>query len=213
MAILLDQTSRVVAYAATGAYGSHQLSFMKAAGTEIVAHVSLGRRGEIIDGVPVFDDVASAVAGTAANTAMIYSPPAGVRAALVECADNGIRLAVAAAEFTPVHDVIWAASYARERNMWICGPNTVGMATPGVAMLGAITPAFTRPGKVGVISRSGTMTMLVARELSRRGIGQSTLVHVGGDTIAGRNPHEWLAEFMQDPDTSSVAYIGEIGGQ
>jgi succinyl-CoA synthetase alpha subunit len=213
VAVLLNSSARVLAYAATGGYGSNQLRFMREAGTNIVGMVSLGHGGEQIQDMPIYDDVASAVAETQANTAVIYAPPGGVRSAIVECADGGIKLAVPVAEFVPVHDTMWACKYARERELWVVGPNTVGMATPGVAMLGSITSTFTRPGRVGVISRSGTMTMMIARELSSRGIGQSTLVHVGGDSIAGRNPHEWLRQFIKDDETDTVLYIGEIGGQ
>src|SRR6202011_2789145 len=103
--------------------------------------------------------------------------------------DAGIRLAAAAAEFVPIHDTLYSAAYARERNMWIAGPNTVGMVSPGKALLGAIPPAFTTPGRIGVIGRSGTLTMTVTRLLTKQGLGQSTVVHVGGDSISSRNPH------------------------
>jgi succinyl-CoA synthetase alpha subunit len=119
---------------------------------------------------------------------------------------------VVAAEFVPIHDALYAAAYAHERGTRMVGPNTVGMASPGQAMLGAVTPFFTRRGRIGIISRSGTLTLVVARLLTRAGFGQSTIVHVGGDVIVGTNPDEWLALFDDDADTSAVVYIGEIGG-
>lgn len=212
MAVLLRRSARVVVLGATGVYGRAQVATMREAGTNIVASVSAGRGGEAIDGVSAFDSVAAAVAATQADTAMLYTPAGGARDALVECADAGLRLAAVAAEFVPLHDVLYALAYARERNMWIVGPNSLGIITPGEAVLGSIAPGFTRPGRVGVIGRSGTLTITTSRILSRRGIGQSTTVHVGGDAVAGRNPHEWLRAFLDDPATAAVAYLGEIGG-
>jgi succinyl-CoA synthetase alpha subunit len=212
LAVILDSTAKVVAVAATGPYGRNQIKFMQAAGTDIVGVVALGRGGESLLELPIFDNVQAAVEATDANTAIIYAPALGVRSAIVECADAGLRLAVAAAEFVPLHDALYAAAYAHERKMHLVGPNTVGMATPGQAMLGAVTPSFTRPGRLGIIARSGTLTLAIARLLSESGFGQSTLVHVGGDVIAGTNPDEWLKLFDKDDDTSAVIFLGEIGG-
>jgi succinyl-CoA synthetase alpha subunit len=212
MAVLLKASTRAIAVAATGAYGGNQIRTMCAAGTTIVGIVGLGRGGQVMHDLPIFDTVVDAVASTSADAAIIYAPPLGVRSALIECADAGIRLAVAAAEFVPLHDALYAASYANERRMRVVGPNTVGMASPGEAMLGAVTPFFTCRGRIGIISRSGTLTLVVARLLTRAGYGQSSIVHVGGDVVVGTNPDEWLALFGEDPDTSAVIYIGEIGG-
>lgn len=212
MSVLLDASSRIVAVGASGPYGSAQIAFMRAAGSAIVAAAVLGRGGEQVGGVTAHDGVAQAVAASGADTAMVYTPAAGVKQAVLDCADAGIRLAAVAAEFVPVHDALYALAYARERGMWIVGPNTVGISSPGKAMLGAIAPTFTRPGRIGLIGRSGTLTMTIARLLSARGVGQSTIVHVGGDALAGGNPDEWLRLFLADPETAAVAYIGEIGG-
>lgn len=212
LAVALDRTAKVVAVAATGAYGRAQIAFMQSAGTNVVALVALGRGGDGWQDLPVFDTVAEAVAATQADTAMIYAPALGVRSALIECAEAGIKLAVAAAEFVPLHDSLYAAAFAREHGMLIVGPNTAGMASPGQAMLGAVNPSFTHPGRIGVIGRSGTLTLVIARLLSGKGLGQSTVIHVGGDSIAGTNPHEWLDLFDADEETSAVIYLGEIGG-
>jgi succinyl-CoA synthetase alpha subunit len=212
MSVLLNSATRAIAVAATGAYGGNQILTMRAAGTSIVGIVALGRAGQIMNGLPIFDTVADAVASTSADAAIIYAPPLGVRSALLECADAGLRLAVAAAEFVPIHDALYAAAYAHERGTRVVGPNTVGMASPGQAMLGAVTPFFTLRGRIGIISRSGTLTLVIARMLTRAGHGQSTIVHVGGDVIVGTNPDEWLTLFDQDAETTAVVYIGEIGG-
>ena len=212
MAVVLDRTAKVLAIAATGDYGSNQIRFMQAAGTNVIGAVVLGRGGETMLDLPIFDTVMEAVQATGANAAIIYAPALGVRSAVVECADAGLRLAVAAAEFVPTHDALYAAAHARQCGMVLVGPNTMGMATPGQAMLGAVTPSFTKPGRVGVIGRSGTLMLVIARLLSQAGIGQSTLVHVGGDTIAGSNPDEWLTRFDADADTSAIIFLGEIGG-
>lgn len=212
MAILLDQDARVVAVAASGAYGRAQIEFMQSAGTNVTALVTLGRGGQRQGDLAVFDTVSEAAEQTGANTAMIYAPAMGVRSALMECADAGIGLAVAAAEFVPLHDTLYATAYARERGMYVVGPNTAGMASPGRAMLGAVNPSFTRPGRIGIIGRSGTLTLVIARLLSSHGFGQSTVVHVGGDSIAGTNPDEWLRLFDEDEETTAVVYLGEIGG-
>ena len=212
MAVALKSSARVLAVAATGDYGRNQIRFMQAAGTNIVGVVALGRRDEEQGGVPVFSTVQEAVEAARADTAIVYAPALGVRSAVIECADAGLKLVVAAAEFVPVHDTLYAAAYARERQMILVGPNTAGMATPGQAMLGAITPSFTKPGKIGVISRSGTLLLAVAYTVTKAGVGQSTLVHVGGDPISGSNPDEWLSWFEQDDETGAVLYLGEIGG-
>lgn len=212
MAVLLSRNSRVLAMSATGAYGRAQVSFMRSAGTNVVAHASAGRGGTQIESLPAFDTALDAVAACAADTAMVYTPAAGVRDALIECADAGIRLAVVGAEFVPVRDSLYGLAYARERGMWVVGPNTAGMSTPGEALMGAIAPDFSRPGSLGVIGRSGTLTITMTRMLSMAGIGQSTIVHVGGDAVCGRNPHEWLQLFLDDPQTKAVLYLGEIGG-
>jgi len=212
LAVALHSENKVLAVAAAGPYGRAQVKFMQSAGTNIVGSVNLGHAGERDGGIPSFDTVATAIEATGADTAMIYAPPLGVRSALIECAEAGIGLAVAAAEFVPLHDTLYAACVAREHGMLVVGPNTAGMASPGKAMLGAINPSFTRAGRIGIIGRSGTLTLVIAKLLSNNNCGQSTIVHIGGDTIAGTNPERWLELFDQDPDTSAIIYLGEIGG-
>lgn len=185
---------------------------MREFGTQVVGHVAMGRGGPAPDRLPIFVTVAEAVAATGADAAAIFTPANGLRDSVEEAAQAGVRLAFAAAEFVPVHDVAIAAARAREAGMWMVGPNSNGIATPGEAVLGAIPPGITRPGRIGVIGRSGTLTLNVCQLLTSAGLGQSTAVHIGGDVICGRNPHEWLALFLADPATDLVIYLGEPGG-
>jgi succinyl-CoA synthetase alpha subunit len=212
MAVLLKKDARVLAVGATGAYGSAQIRHMRESGTMIVAAAALGKRGELLDGLPLHDNVRDAAAAGAANTAIIYTPASGTIQSILDCADAGITLAVAAAELMPVRDTMYAIAYARERGMMVVGPNTAGMSSPGKAMLGAIPSHFTSEGRIGLFGRSGTLTMTMARYLTVRGIGQSTVVHIGGDIVVGGNPHEWLDLFLQDDETDAIVYLGEIGG-
>ena len=163
----------VVVVGGTGRYGSAQIAGMRAAGTRIVASVAPGRGATSIDGIPTFDTVAEAVAARGAQAAVIYTPPAGVRDAIVECAEAGITFAVAAAEFVPIHDMLFALAKARAHDMWVVGPNTLGFAIPGQILLGSIPPEFTMPGPVALFGRSGTLTATTARLLTAQGIGQS----------------------------------------
>jgi succinyl-CoA synthetase alpha subunit len=202
----------VVVVGGTGRYGRAQIAGMLTAGTRIVASVAPGRGATSIDGIPTFDTVAEAVAARGARAAVIYTPPAGVRDAVVECAEAGIRLAVAAAEFVPIHDTMSALATARAHDMWVVGPNTLGFAIPGQILLGSIPPEFTKPGPVALFGRSGTLTATTARLLTGQRIGQSLVAHIGGDTLCGRNPHEYLRVAAADPATELVVYLGEIGG-
>ena len=211
MAILLNSETRVVAVNATGAYGGGQVRAMRQFGTRVVAHVAPGHAGEI-DGLPVYASLEQAVRQTQAEAAAIFTPAAGVHDAVVEAARSGIRLAFAAAEFVPVHDALSCVAQARRAGMWLVGPNSSGMASPGQAVLGALPPGMTHPGRIGVVGRSGTLTMNVCRELTRLGLGQSSVVHIGGDVVCGRNPHEWMELLMADAGTDLVVYLGEPGG-
>ena len=210
--MVLDSDTPVVVVGGTGRYGVAQMAGMRAAGTNIVAGVAPGRGGTAVDGIAMFDTVAEAVAARGASAAAIYTPPAGVRDAVVECAEAGIGFAVVAAEFVPLHDTLYALARAREKNMWVVGPNTLGFAIPGKIFVGSIPPEFTRAGPVALFGRSGTLTATTARLLTARGIGQSLVAHIGGDTLCGRNPHEYLQAAAADPKTEIIVFLGEIGG-
>jgi len=210
--MVLDADTPVVVVGGTGPYGVAQMAGMRAAGTKIVAGVAPGRGGTAVDGIAMFDTVAEAVAARGASAAAIYTPPAGVRDAIVECAEAGIGFAVVAAEFVPLHDTLYALARAREKNMWVVGPNTLGFAIPGKIFVGSIPPEFTRAGPVALFGRSGTLTATTARLLTARGIGQSLVAHIGGDTLCGRNPHEYLEVAAAHVATEVIVFLGEIGG-
>jgi len=212
VAVLLTAASRIVGVNATGRFGRIQIDYMRERGTPLVALTQPGKGGAELGGLPVFDTVEEAVAVTGADSAIVYTPPGGVADSVIECAEAGLGFAVVAAEFVAVHDTMHAVAQARARGMWVVGPNTTGMATPGVGPMGGIPPEFCLPGRVGVIGRSGTLTINVTRLLTNAGIGQSTVVHIGGDMLCGRNPHEWLDIFAGDPGTDAIVYLGEIGG-
>lgn len=212
MAILVNDQTRVAVYGVSSRYATAQVREMQAMGTRIVAGVSVGSGGATVAGVPVFDTMSDAVAATDANAAVVYIPAAGTQDAIMACVDAGVKTIMAAAEFVPLHDTMHAARHAREHGAWLVGPNTVGISSPGKCTLGSIPASFTLPGSVGLLTRSGTLNINVARLLSREGVGQSTCVHAGGDYICGRNPLEYLQAFEADADTRVIAYCGEIGG-
>jgi len=194
----------------TGRYAAAQVAAMREAGTNLVAGIALGRGGGRLDGLPLLDDVAELA--EPADAAVIYTPPEGVLDAVRAAAAARIPTIVVAAEYVPVHDSLRAAQAARAAGSWLIGPNTLGLCIPGEGLLGSIAPSFCTPGRVAVLCRSGTLTLTMARLLTRAGIGQRAVMHIGGDTIAGRNPHEYLAALAADERTSVILYCGEIGG-
>jgi len=199
---------RVVVFNPTGRYAQAQVAAMRDAGTNLVAGIALGRGGTTLDGLPLYDDVRDLP--EPADGVVIYTPPEGVLDAVRAAA--GIQTLVVAAEYVPVHDALKAARAARAAGSWLVGPNTLGLCIPGQGLLGSIAPSFCTPGNVAVMCRSGTLTLTMARLLTVAGIGQRAVMHIGGDTIAGRNPHEWLAALAQDDATHAILYCGEIGG-
>jgi succinyl-CoA synthetase alpha subunit len=201
---------RVVVINPTGRYARNQVAGLITAGTALVGGVALGRGGETMDGLPLYDRVADMPARP--NVAVLYTPAEGVRDAVAECAAARIGTIVAAAEYVPVHDAIAAAAAARAAGSWLVGPNTLGMFIPGRGLLGSIAPGFCRAGRVALVARSGTLTLAMARQLTLAGIGQTIVAHMGGDTVCGRNPHEWLAVLADHAATDCVLYCGEIGG-
>src|SRR5215470_17703496 len=201
---------RVAVINPTGRYARNQVAGLLAAGTPLVGGVALGRGGERLDQLPLYDRVADMP--QAPNVAVLYTPAEGVRDAIAQCAAAGVATIVAVAEYVPVHDALAAAACARAAGSWLIGPNTLGMFVPGRGLLGSIAPSFCKAGRLAVIARSGTLTLAVARQLTAAGIGQSLVAHIGGDTVAGRNPHEYLAALAHHDGTDAVLYCGEIGG-
>jgi len=207
---LADAPWRVAVLSPTGRYARNQVAGMIEAGTPIVAGVALGRGGTAMDGLPLYDRIAE-VPGEP-NIALIYTPAEGVRDAIVECAQARIPTIMAVAEYVPVHDALTAANTARANGAWLVGPNTLGIYVPGRGLLGSIAPSFCKPGRLAMIIRSGTLALAMARQLTLAGIGQRMVAHVGGDTVIGRNPHEYLQALADDEATAAVLFCGEIGG-
>jgi succinyl-CoA synthetase alpha subunit len=207
---LVDEPWRVAVISPTGRYARNQVAGMIEAGTPLVAGVALGRGGSAMDGLPLYDRIADVP--DKPNIALIYTPAEGVRDAIVECAEAQIPTIMAVAEYVPVHDALAAATRARVAGSWLVGPNTLGIYVPGRGLLGSIAPSFCKPGRLAMIIRSGTLALAMARQLTLAGIGQRIVAHVGGDTVIGRNPHEYLQALVGDDATAAVLYCGEIGG-
>ena len=212
MSILINRNTRVVVQGITGREGQFHTQQMREYGTQVVAGVTPGKGGQWVLGIPVFDTVKEAVEATGANCSVIFVPARSAPDAILEAADAGIPLIVCITEGIPVQDMIRVCAYLDRKGVRLVGPNGPGLITPGECKVGIIPGHITRPGPVGSVSRSGTLTYEVIAALSQRGIGQSTCVGIGGDPIPGTNFVEILAMFEEDPQTEHVVLIGEIGG-
>ena len=212
MSILVSENTRLVVQGITGSEGTFHAEKCLEYGTKVVAGVTPGKGGTTHLGVPVFNTVAEAVEKTGANTSLIFVPPAFAADAIMEAASAGIELVVCITEGLPTRDMLTVKHYLTNRKTRLVGPNCPGVISPGKAKVG-IMPGFIHvPGRVGVISRSGTLTYEAVKQLSDRGIGQSTCIGIGGDPIIGSNFTDLLKIFKDDPDTDGVVLIGEIGG-
>lgn len=212
MAILADRRSRVVVQGITGAQGSLHAKSCREYGTQVVAGVTPGRSGQTVDGIPVFDTMREAVAAHSANTALIFVPPAFAADAIMESAEAGIELIVCITEGIPLLDTLRAQDYAAKHGARVIGPNCPGIITPGETKIGIMPGYIHRPGHVGVVSRSGTLTYEAVWQLSRAGLGQSSCVGIGGDPVPGTSFVDCLLQFQEDPQTQGIVLIGEIGG-
>ncbi|MEU0967058.1 succinate--CoA ligase subunit alpha [Streptomyces sp. NPDC005917] len=214
MAIYLTKESKVLVQGMTGGEGMKHTRRMLAAGTDVVGGVNPRKAGQTVDfedrAVPVFGTVAEGMAATGADVTVVFVPPAFSKAAVMEAADAGIGLAVVITEGIPVHDSVAFTSYAKRNGTRIIGPNCPGLITPGQSNAGIIPADITKPGRIGLVSKSGTLTYQLMYEL--RDIGFSTCVGIGGDPVVGTNHIDCLAAFQEDPDTELVVLIGEIGG-
>jgi len=212
MSILVDGNTRVVVQGITGNEGMFHTRQMVEYGTKVVAGMTPGKGGQKIDGIPVFNTVSEAVKNTDANASAIFVPPAFAADAILEACDAGISIIVCLTEGIPTIDMITVKKYLKERGASLVGPNTPGVISPGKCKIGVMAGYIHKPGTIGIMSRSGTLTYEVVGQLSKRGIGQSTAVGIGGDQIIGLNFVDLLEMFEKDPGTETVIMIGEIGG-
>ncbi len=213
MSIFIGKDTRLVVQGITGRDGSFHAKQMMEYGTKVVAGVTPGKGGQTFEGkVPVYDSVARAVAETGANTSVIYVPPMGAAGAIFEAVDAGIKVVVCITEGVPVIEMTRVMPFVREHGARLIGPNCPGAITPGEAKVGIIPGSICAPGRVGLVSRSGTLTYEVVNQLTRAKIGQSTCVGIGGDPIIGTNFIDCLRGFQDDPDTDAIVMMGEIGG-
>jgi succinyl-CoA synthetase alpha subunit len=214
MSIFVDRDTRLLVQGITGREGSFHARQMLEYGTALVAGVTPGKGGQKFEGkVPVFNTVDAAVRATGANASVIYVPPMAAAAAVFEAADAGLPLIVCITEGIPVMHMSRAMPFVRSRGVRLIGPNCPGLIAPGVrAKVGIIPGNICTPGRVGMVSRSGTLTYEVVNHLTRAGIGQSTCVGIGGDPIIGTNFIDCLRAFEEDPETDAIVMIGEIGG-
>jgi succinyl-CoA synthetase alpha subunit len=212
MSIFVDKNTRLLVQGITGREGAFHTRQMIDYGTKVVAGVTPGKGGEWIHSVPVFDTVSQGVEATGANVSIVYVPARFAPDAIYEAADAGIPLIVCLTEGIPVLDMIDVRAYLDWKKVRLIGPNCPGLITPGEAKVGIIPGAIVKPGHVGVVSRSGTLTYEVVFALSERDIGQSTCVGIGGDPINGTSFIDVLEQFENDPQTEQVILIGEIGG-
>ena len=212
MAILVDEGTKVVVAGITGSEGTFHSLRNRTYGTDVVAGVTPGKGGQDVEGIPVFDTVADAVERTGANTSLIFVPARFAPEAIYEAADGGIGVVVCITEGIPVRDMAQVVAYLRGTGVALVGPNCPGVISPGRSNVGIIPGEICTPGRVGLVSRSGTLTYQIVHELTQKGIGQSTCVGMGGDPVHGIGFIGALERFEADPETDLVVMIGEIGG-
>ena len=212
MSVLVNKHTRVLTQGITGSTGQFHTRTCREYGTQMVAGVTPGKGGSDFEGIPIFDTVAQAVASTGANASVIYVPPPFAADAIMEAADAGIPLVICITEGIPVLDMMRVKRYLEGRPTRLIGPNCPGIITPGECKIGIMPGYIHRPGRVGVVSRSGTLTYEAVHQLTQLGHGQSTCIGIGGDPINGTNFVDALRLFQDDPDTDAVIVIGEIGG-
>ena len=212
MSILVNKETRVIVQGLTGTEGSFHSQKMVEYGTRVVAGVTPGKGGAAHQGIPVFNSVAAAVSATSADTSVVFVPPLFAADAVMEAADAGIKLIVCISEGIPTQDMIRAMTFLEGRDTRLIGPNCPGIITPGDCKIGIMPGFIHKPGKVGVLSRSGTLTYEAVDQLTKTGLGQTTCIGLGGDPIIGTRFVDGLKLFNEDPETEGVVLIGEIGG-
>jgi succinyl-CoA synthetase alpha subunit len=212
MSILVDKDTRLVVQGITGGEGTFHTRQMLDYGTNVVAGVTPGKGGQESEGVPVFNSVSEAVAETSANASVIFVPAAFAADAIMEAADSGVALVICISEGIPALDMVKVKHYLDSRETRLIGPNCPGVISPGKCKIGIMPGDIHQMGKIGVISRSGTLTYEAVAQLTATGLGQSTCVGIGGDPVIGTSFIDCLSLFKDDPQTEAVVMIGEIGG-
>ncbi len=212
MSILVNKNTRVLTQGITGSTGQFHTRACKEYGTQMIAGVTPGKGGTSFEGIPIFDTVARAVAETGANASVIYVPPPFAADAILEALDANIALVICITEGIPVRDMVKVKRYLEGRKSLLLGPNCPGAITPGECKIGIMPGHIHKPGTIGVVSRSGTLTYEAVDQLTRLGMGQSTCVGIGGDPVHGLEFVDVLKMFNDDPQTTGVVMIGEIGG-
>ena len=212
MAIVVDKDTRLVVQGATGREGSFHTLRNRAYGTQVVAGVTPGKGGTDLEGIPIFDTVADAVAETGANTTMVFVPARFATDAIYEAVDAGIGTVICIAEGLAAHEMLRVYNFIRPKGITMLGPNCPGALSPGKANVGIIPGEIFREGPIGVVSRSGTLTYQIGHELTQRGLGNSTIVGIGGDPVVGSSFIDILQRFQADDETEVIVMVGEIGG-
>ena len=212
MAILVTSETRLVVQGITGREGSFHATRNRDYGTAVVAGVTPGKGGQDVNGIPVFDTVSQAVEKQGANTAMVFVPPPFAADAIYEAVDAGCETVICITEGIPAHDMMDVYAYIRSRGVTLLGPNCPGALSPEIASVGIIPTKVFKKGPVGLVSRSGTLTYQIGNELAQAGVGNSTIVGIGGDPIVGSSFIDILQRFEDDPQTELVVMVGEIGG-
>ena len=212
MAIIVDNDTKLVVQGLTGSEGRFHGLRNRAYGTNVVAGVTPGKGGQDVEGIPVFDTVADAVKEAGANTSLIFVPARFAPDAIYEAVDAGIKTVICITEHVPAHEMLRAYTYVRPKGVTLIGPNCPGVLSPGKANVGIIPAEVFQPGSIGLVSRSGTLTYQIGHEVAQRGLGNSTIVGIGGDPVVGSGFIDVLEKFEADPETKYVVLVGEIGG-
>jgi succinyl-CoA synthetase alpha subunit len=212
VAIVVDQETRLVVAGLTGSEGRFHGLRNRAYGTNVVAGVTPGKGGQDVEGVPVYNTVADAVEERGANTSMIFVPARFAPDAIYEAVDAGIKTVICITEHIPAHEMLRVYTYVRPKGVTLIGPNCPGVLSPGKANVGIIPAEVFRAGSIGLVSRSGTLTYQIGYEVAQRGLGNSSIVGIGGDPVVGSSFIDILDQFEADPETEYVVLVGEIGG-